>query len=223
MKHSEVLNRYVNTGSLIPEKQYDQLSPSLKKSYKRIREIAGYVDWEFKILSDDEKIKYIETQGENFNIYYINDIIKYSFNKDRVATKIIEIKGEKLSPGKIAALMKDSEDADDIATKIIEKKAGLLNDDVQLIPIIIYYAKNKDNIIIKIIQSKDMVIDQFNMVDLLKYSIDKELIKKTLLQNGVNYELINKVIKDNYLDTPPILHNNPLVLNEIRRIKEIMR
>ena len=54
-----------------------------------------------------------------------------------------------------------------------------------------------------------MVIDQFNMVDLLKYSIDKELI--------------NKVIRDNYLDTPPILHNNPLVLNEIRRIKEIMK
>jgi hypothetical protein len=68
-----------------------------------------------------------------------------------------------------------------------------------------------------------MVIDQFNMVDLLKYSIDKELIKKTLLQQGVNYELINKVIRDNYLYTPPILHNNPLVLNEIRRIKEIMK
>jgi hypothetical protein len=223
MKHSEVLNRYVNTGSPITEKQYDRLSSSLQKSYKRIREIAGYSDWEFKILSDDEKIKYIETQGENLNNNYINHIIYYSFNKDSVATKIIEIKGEKLSHGKIAALMKDSEDADDIATKIIEKKAGLLNDDDKLIPIITYYAKNKDNIIIKIIQSKNMVIDQFNMVDLLKYSIDKELIKKTLLQNGVNYELINKVIRDNYLDTPPILHNNPLVLNEIRRIKEIMK
>jgi hypothetical protein len=136
MKHSEVLNRYVNTGSQIPEEQYDQLSPSLKKSYKRIREIAGYVDWEFKILSDDEKIKYIETQGENLNIYYINDIIDYSFNKDRVATKIIEIKGEKLSPGKIATLMKDSEDADDIATKIIEKKSGLLNDNDKLIKLL---------------------------------------------------------------------------------------
>jgi hypothetical protein len=223
MKYSEVLSRYVNTGSLIPEEQYDQLSPSLKKSYKRIREIAGYVDWEFKILSDDERIRFIEKKGENFNIYYINDIIDYSFNKDRVATKIIEIKGEKLSPGKISILMKDSEDADDIATKIIEKKSGLLNDNDKLIPIIIHYAKNKDNIIIKIIQSKDMYFDQFNLIDLLYYSKDKELIKKTLLQNGVNYELINRVIRDNYLDTPPILHNNPLVLNEIRRIKEIMK
>ena len=39
MKHSEVLSRYVNTGSPISEKQFDRLSPSLKKSYIRDKKI----------------------------------------------------------------------------------------------------------------------------------------------------------------------------------------
>jgi hypothetical protein len=223
MKHSEVLSRYINSGKGIPEKQYNRLSPSLKKSYLRMRGIAGYEGWEFKLLNDDEKINFIETKGENFNNFYIDDIINYSLNKDRVASKIIEIKGETLSPGRMIMLMKDSEDADDIATKIIEKKAGKLNDNERTIPSIIHYSKNRDNIIIKIIQSKDMYFDLFNLIDLLYEAKDKELIKKTLLQKGVNYELINRVIKDNYIDTPPILDNHNRMLNEIKRIKEIMK
>ena len=63
MKHSEVLSRYVNNGESIPEKQYNRLTPSLKKSYLRTRGIAGYFEWEFKILSDNQKINYIETKG----------------------------------------------------------------------------------------------------------------------------------------------------------------
>jgi hypothetical protein len=222
MKYSEVLNRYVNTGSQIPEEQYDRLSKSLQKSYLRMRDINGYIGWEFKLLNDEEKIKYIETK-DKINDYYIDDIIHYSTNKDIVARKIVEVKGETLTYSKIAALIKDSEDADDIATKIIEKKTGKLNNDDRIISTIIHYAKNKDNIIIKIIQSKDMVIDQFNLTDFLYYSIDKELIKKTLLQNGVNYELINRVIRDNYLDISLIPDNYQSMLQEIKRIKEIMK
>ena len=60
MKHSEVLSRYVNTGQRIPEKQYNRLSPSLKKSYFRMRGVVGYEEWEykfFKILNDSFHLK----------------------------------------------------------------------------------------------------------------------------------------------------------------------
>ena len=68
-----------------------------------------------------------------------------------------------------------------------------------------------------------MYFDLFNLIDLLYEAKDKELIKKTLLQKGVNYELINRVIKDNYIGTPPILDNHNRMLQEIKRIKEIMK
>ncbi len=222
MKHSEVLSRYVNSGKHIPEEQYERLTPVLKKSYLRMRGIIGYIGWEFKLLNDEEKIKYIETKDKNYNDYYIDDIIYYSTNKDIVATKIVEVKGDTLTYSKIAAVLKDSENTDEIATKIIEKKTGKLNDNDRIIQTIIHYSKNKDNIIIKIIQSKDMYFDQFNLLDLFYYSRDSELIKKTLLQQGVNYELINKVIRDNYLNIPLIPNNYQSMLNEIRRIKEII-
>ncbi len=222
MKHSEVLSRYVNTGEQIPEKQYNRLTPVLKKSYLRMRGIVGYIGWEFKLLNDEEKIKYIETKDKNDNDYYIDDIIHYSTNKDIVATKIVEVKGDTLTYSKIAAVLKDSENTDEIATKIIEKKTGKLNDDDRIISTIIYYSKNKDNIIIKIIQSKNIYFNQFNLLDLFYYSRDSELIKKTLLQQGVNYELINKVIRDYYLKIPLIPDNYQSMLNEIKRIKKIM-
>ena len=79
MKHSEVLSRYVNTGTQIPEKQYDSLSKSLQKSYIRMRGVVGYEEWEykfFKILNDNEIINYIEKNvkqlviGNLFEILY---------------------------------------------------------------------------------------------------------------------------------------------------------
>ena len=131
MKHSEVLNRYVNTGSQIPEKQYNQLSPSLKKSYMRMREIVGYQGWEFYFLTDDKRIKYIESKS-----------------------------------GKIW--------------------------------------------------------DEIEVYSLLYYSEDKELIKKLLLQNGVDYKLINDMLLMFNIDIPLIPDNYQSMLNEIRRIKQIM-
>ena len=168
MKHSEVLSRYVNTGEEIPEEQYDRLTPVLKKSYLRMRSVAGYERWEFKVLSDNQRIYYIETKRDELDKYGFNDsteLILYSDNKDNIITKIIEIKGEKLKYNHIL--------------------------------LILVFAK------------------------------DKELIKKTLLQNGVDYKLINKVISDTsdkakYEYTPLIPDNYQSMLQEIRRIKEIM-
>ena len=96
MKHSEVLKRYVNTGSQIPEKQYKQLSQSLQKSYMRMRGVVGYFGWEFKYLTDDEKIKYIEKKGDELDYNGVEYLLYYSENTDIIATKIIETKGEEL-------------------------------------------------------------------------------------------------------------------------------
>ena len=79
MKHSEVLSRYVNTGEEIPEEQYNRLTPSLKKSYLRMRGVAGnYFEWEFKIISDDERIKFIEKKGEGLTENDVKILLKYS-------------------------------------------------------------------------------------------------------------------------------------------------
>jgi len=284
MKYSEVLNRYVNTGSLIPENQYDRLSPSLKKSYMRMRGISGYKKWEFKLLSEDEKLKFIEiknweltnnqiidifdyspnkviiaikiieTFGINLDDYIILEIIlpqfKDSKNKDNVIIKIIETLGENLRNSEIKYLLKNSDNKDEIAIKIIHAKGKYLeisnintifefsdNKDIStkiietegiklnydMISILLLNSKNKDNDAVKIIQKVGENLDSDDIYYLLLYSKDKELIKKTLLQNGVDYMLINKVITRNNLDTSLIPNNYTQTLNEIRRIKEIMK
>ena len=252
MKHSEVLSRYVNTGVQIPEKQYYRLTPSLKKSYVRIRNVVGYKNWEFKLLSDDEKINYIEKNdterlvsddktylyqfsknkdyyiskvidilGENIYNQDIKYILKYSVNKDDIATKIIEKKGEKLNSEDIYILLEYSDNKDDIATKIIEKKGEKLN--YNNIDILFTYSVNKYDIATKIIEKKGEKLNDSDINFLLiSFSKDKEFIKKRLLQNGVDYKLINDVISRCNFVTPLIPDNYQSMLNEIRRIKEIM-
>ena len=144
MKHSEVLSRYVNTGTRIPEKQFDRLSKSLQKSYIRMRGVVGYEEWEykfFKILNDNEIINYIEKNGEEFDYNEVKYLLQYSENKNTVATKIIE--------------------------KIGHHR-----------------------------------LDSFVMKLLLSFSENKELIKKLLLQKGIDYESINYVIDIFNIDTP---------------------
>jgi hypothetical protein len=162
MKHSEVLSRYVNTGSEIPEEQYNKLSPSLQKSYKRMRGIVGYKDWEFEYLTDDERIKFIEKKGKELDYDEVKYLLQYTGNKNTIATKIIE-------------------------------KIGYHH------------------------------LDSFVMKLLLSFSENKELIKKLLLQKGIDYEVINYVIT-NLLDEDISLipDNYQSMLNEIRRIKQIM-
>ena len=253
MKHSEVLGRYVNTGERLPKEQYDRLTPSLKKSYFRIRSVAGLEYWEFKIINDHEKIKYIEKKGEKLTNEDIIYLLDYSENKDDIATKIIEVKGEKLNNYEVENLMtkkyfnidviyikiiekkgiqlnnrhikeliKYSKNKDLIATKIIDVKGEKLND-MELFSTIYYSDNVNDSVTIKIIDVKGEKLNNDDIRTLLKYSENKELIKKTLLQNGVDYKLINDaIIKFNNIDTSLIPDNYQSMIQEIRRIKEIM-
>ena len=254
MKHSEVLSRYVNTGQRIPEKQYNRLTPVLKKSYIRIRSVAGYYDWEFGILTDDEKIKSIEKKGENFTFTFndTKNLLKYSTDKDLIATKIIELRGKELGRQDITYLLEYSKDKDLIITKIIETKSIIIIlDDIvvhsllknstdkdivatkiieiigekltdQKISNLLLYSTDKDLIATKIIEVKGKELNSMDISFLIHYSNDKELIKKTLLQNGVDYKLINDTITRYRMKTQLIPDNYQSMLNEIRRIKEIM-
>jgi hypothetical protein len=308
MKHSEVLNRYVNTGSRISEKQYSRLSPSLKKSYLRMRGVAGYERWEFKTLSDDEKIKFIETNGtegllsddleylyqfsknkdyyiskviyiigEELSEYDIEFLLDYSDNKDdiiskiinakgdgltdydtyklipysdeiaikyiekkgeeldrydieiilnstktkyNIAKKIIEVKGKKLDTEDIKNLLNISQDdynKDEIATKIIETQGIELNN--WGIYLLLASSKETNNIAIKIIKSKGEKLEYDDIVYLFKFSQNRESLKKPLLQQGIDYELINRVIIFNDFGVKKIPDNYQKTLNEIKRIK----
>ena len=357
MKHSEVLSRYVNTGIEIPEEQYERLTTVLKKSYLRIRRVAGnYSRWELKYINDDEKINYIGRKGKELDIKDLRYLISISSNKDNFITKIIDVKGVELKReyDVYVSLLEYSENKDDIATKIIEAmgkeypnslygyviknfldysvnkddiikkiievKNIHLNDDniilllqyssnkndtaTKIIEIIgpklnlniirpflhylsapvnvdlidmddlitkiikvkgeeldydefkylLRYSSNKNDIRIKVIEAKGDKLSDEDIIDLLISTLykniidipikiievkgeklnyeqislllslpkDKELIKKTLLQNGVDYKLINDVITNDNIDTPLIPDNYQSMLNEIRRIKEIM-
>ena len=296
MKHSEVLSRYVNTGEEIPEEQYNRLTPSLKKSYLRMRGVAGnYFEWEFKIISDDERIKFIEKKGKKLDsneIYYLlelsqrkddiatkiiekkgeglteNDVkilLKYSVNKDDIISKIFQIRGNKIQEGDMEHLLEYSSNKNLMATKIIQIKGEELN--FKDIDILVYYSENKYEISTKIIQIKgeklnvndigslinknilnnDLNIINYNILKIIEAKGEKltdreiyililrsdkrELIKKTLLQNGINYKLINHLINrynennglKNDLKIPLIPDNYQSMLNEIKRIKEIMK
>jgi hypothetical protein len=177
MKHSEVLSRYVNTGIRIPEEQYDRLSPSLKKSYIRIRGVAGYESWEFKVLSDDDKIKFIEKKGK-----YLTDgndlkyLYQFSKNKDYYITKVIHIKGERLYSDDIELLLLYSDNKDDIISKIIESKGDDLNEgDVDDL---LKYSDNKD----KFNRIITQVINIGGGISKELYNVLSPLLKKSFLR-----------------------------------------
>ena len=93
--------------------------------------------------------------------------------------------------------------------------------------ILLEYSDNRDVIAKKIIDVKGEKLWPKDIRRLLFYPKDKEFIKKTLLQNGVNYKLINDVIngynENNDLKIPLIPYNYQSMLQEIKRIKEIMK
>ena len=197
MKHSEVLSRYVNTGKHIPEKQYNRISSSLQRSYKRKKfNDNNLYEWEFKLLNDNERIDYIEKKGEQLSQYDMSNLLEHSKNIDLISTKIIEIRGEKLNENETFILLQHSENKDDIAIKII---------------------------LLKYSDNKDITETRYELSLLLFFPKNKELIKKILLQYGVYYSLINNVIKSYKINTPLIPDNYQSMLNEIKRIKEIMK
>jgi hypothetical protein len=169
---------------------------------------------------DNVIIKIIETLGENLRNSEIKYLLKNSDNKDEIAIKIIKSKGKYLEISNINTIFEFS-DNKDISTKIIETEGIKLNYD--MISILLLNSKNKDNDVVKIIQKVGENLDSDDIYYLLLYSKDKELIKKTLLQNGVDYMLINKVITRNNLDISLIPDNYQSMLQEIKRIKEIMK
>ena len=176
MKHSEVLKRYVNTGSQIPEKQYKLLSQSLQKSYMRMRGVVEYKDWEFYFLTDDEKIKYIESKGGKiWSEIEVYSLLYYSEDKDLIATKIIDVIGDKLNSDHIFRLVKQSKNRYDIITKIINVKGGELdyNDMFNLIQ----YSQDKDLIATKIIDVKGEELTPHDVDTLLKFTTDNIAIK----------------------------------------------
>ena len=228
MKHSEVLSRYVNTGESIPEKQYDQLSPSLKRSYKRIREIVGYDDWkfnlwEFKMLSDDEKIKFIETEGEKLDDNLINVLFKYSNNKDLIATKIIEL-GKPISEKQyleFSPLIQKSYRVmigvvgyygweyeyltDDERIKFIETEGERYEKlDDNLIYVLLKYSNDKDLIATKIIDVKGNRLNSDEIDYLIYHSNNKDLIATKIIELGKpisweEYIKLSPLIQKSYL------------------------
>ena len=197
------------------------------KGEKLENDIIKYL-LQYSVNKDDIVTKIFETKGYKLNYYNIEELLKYSVNKDDIVTKIIDTKGEKLKYIDIEKLLYYSEKKDDIITKIINAKGEKLNDDD--INYLLKYSDNKDDNATKIINIKGEKISGGEIYSLFFYSKDKEVIKKLLLQNGVNYERINDVIQmynDN--DTPYHLRirlipdNYQSMLQEIRKIKEIMK
>jgi hypothetical protein len=184
---------------------YEILENLLKYSTDKDLIVAKIIDLKGKELGDE-----------------IHLILQYSTDKDIIATKIIDLKGEELLYSNIISqLVKYSEDKDFISTKIIEIKGEKLYR--MDIAFLLEYSNDKDFIATKIIEVKGEKLARDEITLLLHYSNDKELIKKTLLQNGVDYKLINNVITRYKIDTPLIPDNYQEMLNEIKRIKEIIR
>ena len=141
--------------------------------------------------------------------------------------KIIEKLGNKSLSGiiddihGIDFILGYSENQDDIVTKIIEKKGkNLIHNDMNYL---IKNLEDKDDFAKKIINIKGKDLENKEVYSLLRYSKDKELIKKLLLQNGVDYRKINLEITNLSLDIPLIPDNYQSMIQEIRRIKEIMK
>lgn len=70
MTNKDLISQYVDTGIGIPEYQFDKLSNNDKKTYLRKRLIGGVVNnFEFDMLSDEQKTKYIDIVMQNHNKY----------------------------------------------------------------------------------------------------------------------------------------------------------
>ena len=226
LKYSK--NNLINTkkiisfGHMISEERYTQLVPLLQKYYKRIRGVVGdYSHWEFKYLTDGERIKYIETKGDKLYFDDIFNLIEYSKDKDLIATKIIEVKGEKLISDDIQVLLKNK--SYKMVIKIIETLGVKVSlNDLNTLFLQTFDTEYKDRIATKIIEIYGENLNYNTIVLLVALSNDIELIKKKLLQKGIDYKLINDVITKHKIDTPLIPYNYQSMLQEIRRIKEIM-
>ena len=188
-------------------------------------ELSDYDVYELIHYSDEIAIKYIENKGEELSHYDIETLLGSAKNNiNHIAKKIIQAKGKKLDSYDINLLLNDygnNYNIDEIITKIIETQGiQLSNRDIYRL---LFLSKEKDKNALKIIQEKGEKLEEKDIVNLFQFSVNKELIKKTLLQNGVDYNLINLVIGFNNFHVKKIPDNYQSMLQEIRRIKEIMK
>jgi hypothetical protein len=199
-----------------------------KFNFEGIRDLVQY--------SEDKDLiatKIIDIMSEKLDGDVIEILMSRSTDKELIATKIIEKKGKELQSMDIKNILQRAfyynkknnslhYGHKNILTKIFEIKGDKLNyNDIN--EILMYPLNNNNDTLIKIIQIKGEKLIDREIYMLLNNSKDKELIKKTLLQNGVDYELINDVIIEDDLDTPLIPDNYQSMLNEIKRIKQIIR
>ena len=186
-----------------------------------IKVILLYSSYKDSNYIDSIIIKIIEKIGDKLDLFDITTLFNYSVNKDFILSKIIERKGKYTDKYEIGHILDLSNNKDNIAMKLIEftgKDLGYL---------LIYSDNKDDNVSKKIIEVMGEELTDNQVYTLFRQSKDKELIKKLLLQKGVDYKLINNVIdiynKTNNFDMPLIPDNYQSMLQEIRRIKEIIR
>ena len=187
---------------------------------------------EYSENKDDIATKIIEVKGEKLDDSEVRSLMtKKYFNIDNIAIKIIETFGEKLNSEKLKSIILFS-DNEDTATKIIDTKGKELNSkDIENLLIFLSF-RERYEIATKIIKTKGKELNGDDLYFLFKslpfyiYPERKELIKKTLLQNGVDYNLINNVINkcntESEEQIPLIPDNYKEMLQEIKRIKQIM-
>ena len=191
----------------------------------------------FKILNNSKDkeqtaLELIEMKGDDLTPIDIVHVLNYFtipdnkglVNIDVLIKKIIEVKGEKLEIDDIKYLFRYSVNKDDIVTKIIEIIGEKINSEKINSEnlYLLQFLDNKYDIATKFIESKGKELKRNDLENLFKYLQNKELVKKLLLQNGVYHKLINNVISYYKIDTPLIPDNYQSMLQEIRRIKEIM-
>jgi len=90
MTNKDLIKQYVDTGILIPEYQFNQLSNNLKTTYLRKRGIVGnLIDYEIIMLPDDVRTKYIKKLKSNgiFNLLY------YSKEPDKIKDILLSTEG----------------------------------------------------------------------------------------------------------------------------------
>jgi hypothetical protein len=191
----------------------------------------------YKLLNYSENkdiiaTKIIDVKGNKLSVDEVRCLItKDYFNKYDIAIKIIETFGEKLDSQNLKTIILFSNNKD-TSIKIIDTKGKELNyNDIENLLIYLSF-RERFEIATKIIKTKGKELNDDDLYFLFKslpfnfYPERKELIKKTLLENGVDYNLINNVINKYNTESeeqiPLIPDNYKEMLQEIKRIKQIM-
>ena len=84
MRNRDIIKQYVNSCFDLPENQYNKLTTSLKKTYKRTvlraynNEEKHLKKWQFQLFTKEEQIEMIR----NWKRYFLLDIFNYEYFDD---------------------------------------------------------------------------------------------------------------------------------------------